>query len=86
MHFAPNLQSRGKWYKIRENMGVGDIVLLIDPDISRGKWQMGVVDNVYPGKDGLVRSVNVRTTSGTYDRPITKLCLLMSKEERSENN
>ena len=83
LHFAPNLQKRSKWYKVRENASVGDIVVVIDPEISRSKWQMGIIENVFPGKDGLVRSVNVRTRTGTYDRPITKLCLLISREELS---
>ena len=45
---------------------------------------MGLVEKVYVGDDGRVRSVNVRTKSGTYDRPITKLTLLLSKEEQNE--
>ena len=31
LHFTPNLQARGKWFKTRENLAVGDIVLIIDP-------------------------------------------------------
>ena len=37
-HFAPNLQPRGKWFKVRENLSVGDIVLVIDKDVPRSKW------------------------------------------------
>ena len=81
MYFVPNLQTRSKWKKQRENLEQGDIVLLIDPDVSRGKWKMGIVQEVYPGGDGDVRSAKIRTQSGTYDRPITKLCLLLSKAE-----
>ena len=80
-NFVPNLQIRNKWWKLRENVNLGDIVLLIDPNIKRGKWQMGVITEIYPGKDEKVRSVKVRTSSGTYDRPITKLTLLLAKEE-----
>ena len=30
----------------------------------------------FPGKDGIVRSARVKTQTGSYERPITKLCLL----------
>ena len=37
---------------------------------------MGRVTRVMPGHDGLVRSVEVRTSAGLLVRPIVKLCLL----------
>ena len=84
-HFVPNLQPRGKWFKIRDNLKIGDIILVIDKDYPRSKWNMGLVIQVYPGDDGLVRSAKVKTSFGTYDRPITKLTLLLSNEERLNN-
>ena len=80
-HFVPNLQSRSKWYKLRENLEPGDIVLLIDHDQKRGQWKMGKIREAFPGTDGNIRSVRVETATSTYDRPITKLCLLLSKNE-----
>ena len=62
-------------------MEIGDIVLLIDPNVSRGRWQLGKVIKVYPGSDGKVRSVSVKTAESIYQRPITKLSMLISKEE-----
>ena len=47
---------------------------------------MGTINEVYPGVDGLVRSANVKTASGTYDRPITKLTLLLSRQEQMSEN
>ena len=64
-HFVPNLQPRGKWFKRRENLSVSDIVLVMEKDVSRSKWNMGIINKVYPGPDGLVRSANVKTLSGT---------------------
>ena len=52
---------------------------MIDPDTKRSHWKMAIVVNVYPGKDGLARSV--KSDSGIYDRPVTKLCLLVSNNE-----
>ena len=80
-NFLPNLQVRNKWWKSRESLEIGDVVLLIDPNISRGKWHMGKILEVFPSLDGRIRSVRVRTSNGIYDRPITKLTLLMSRSE-----
>lgn len=40
-NFLPSLQVRNKWWKERKNIEVGDIVLLIEPNISRGNgnWE-----------------------------------------------
>ena len=84
LHFTPNLQPRSKWFKPRENVTIGDIVLVIDPDVPRSHWKMAKVIEVYPGIDGLVRSVKIKTSQGEYNRPITKLCLLVSDAELKE--
>ena len=81
-HFVPNLQLRNKWYKGRDNLEIGDIVLLIDPDVKRSHWNMGKVVHIYPANDdGRIRSVKVQTSKGTYKRPITKLTLLLARKE-----
>ena len=69
---------------MRENVSIGDIVLVIDKDSPRGKWNMGKIEDVYPGSDSLIRSVKVRTVDGLYNRPVTKLVMLLSKEEQTE--
>ena len=42
---------------------------------------MGMVQDVYKREDGNVRSVCVKSKGGVYNRPITKLTLLLSKNE-----
>ena len=79
-YFAPNLLPRNKWYKTRENIQVGDVVLELDQS-RRRNWKMAVVVNTYPGNDGLVRKVKIKTANGQFDRPIHKLCLIATKEE-----
>ena len=68
-YFAPNLLPRNKWYKTRENIQVGDVVLELDQS-RRRNWKMAVVVNTYPGNDGLVRKVKIKTANGQFDRPI----------------
>ena len=45
---------------------------------------MGIVTEIYPDNNGNVRSVKVKTNTGLYVRPITKLTLLMTKKEQEE--
>jgi len=80
-YFSPNLLPRNKWYRNRENLAEGDLVLLIDKKQRRTKWDMAIVTTTYPGNDGLVRKAKVKTANGEYDRPVHKLCLIATKEE-----
>ena len=84
-NFLPNLQVRGKWCKDRRNVSPGDIVLVIDSKASRSRRILAKVIETYEGTDGKVRSVKIFTSNGVYDRPITKLCLLIAKEEYEES-
>lgn len=42
---------------------------------------MARIIGTYPGNDGLVRKVRIKTSDGEYDRPIHKPCLIATKEE-----
>lgn len=42
---------------------------------------MALVREVYPGHDGLIRKVKIKTKNGEYDRPIHKLCMIATKQE-----
>lgn len=74
--YLPLLQKRHKWTIPRKNVQVGDIVLLVDEVLPRGRWSMGKVISVYRSKDGKVRSVDLKVAGGTLKRPITKLCVI----------
>ena len=80
--YVPALQERQKWHRPRRNAQVGDLVLVVDQDLPRGKWHLARIVRVIQGKDGLVRTAEVKTgSSSSLLRPIQKLCLL----EESEN-
>ena len=70
------IQLRSKWFVVRNNVAVGDLVLINDPNTARSVWPLGRVTETYTGRDGLTRSVKVRTINGEVVRPITKLLLL----------
>ena len=54
---------------------VGDGVLIIDQNLKRGQWMPGRIIEIFPGQNGLVRVVNVRTERGVFVRPVNRLCL-----------
>ena len=56
-------------------MQVGNVVLLQEDNLILTKWPLGRIINIRPGKDGFVRIVTVKTSNGTYKRPITKIAL-----------
>lgn len=74
--YIGHLQNRKKWPVVRPNIEVGTLVLLKQDNAPPMRWNLGRVEAVFPGKDGLVRVVDVRTAYGTYRRAITEVCPL----------
>jgi len=72
--YLPTLKTRGKWRLT--NLKPNALVLLVDDNIPRGRWNLGRILETYPGPDGLVRVAKVKTKDAVYIRPIQKLCLL----------
>ncbi|XP_072168946.1 uncharacterized protein [Diadema setosum] len=70
------LQERQRWTRPQRNLAKDDLVLLIDDNLPRGQWSLGKVVEVYPGRDGRVRQVEVRVGHKHFRRPVVKLCLL----------
>ena len=62
--YLPSLISRSKWKNRQRDFRVGDVVLIADPNLARGKWHMGKVSEVYPSQDKLVRVVQMKTKDG----------------------
>jgi hypothetical protein len=76
--YLPMLHQRQKWIQPKRNLTTGDIVLLVDENSPRCLWPLGRVVEAYPGKDGFVRTVQVKTARSILIRPVDKLCLLES--------
>jgi hypothetical protein len=77
--YLATLQERQKWLKPTPNVRVGDIVLVMDNN-PRNSWSLGKVVKVEADKKGLVRVVDVKTSSSVLRRPIHKLCLLLEAD------
>ncbi|XP_060805706.1 uncharacterized protein LOC132902874 [Amyelois transitella] len=75
--YLPTLNRRDKWYRDNDRpLIVGDLVVIADDQLPRNQWPLGRVDQVFPGKDGLIRVAQGKTRHGLYVRPVTKLCRL----------
>ena len=79
--YLPLPQKRHKWNTPKENIRIGDLVLLADETTPRGKWPLGRVCNVFKSNDDKVRSVEVRIHNKVLKRPITKLCVVYRTSE-----
>jgi len=79
--YHPTLHKHQKWHQPGKQLQIGDLVFIADGDLYRGTWPMGRITATFPGKDGQVRVVEVRTASGVYRRPIAKLMVPNSFED-----
>ena len=70
----------------RRNVQVDDVVIVADGNAVLVKWNVGHVVEVYPGQDGKVRNIKVKTTSGEYSRPVTKIAVIQPVEDAEEKN
>lgn len=71
--YLNTLQVRYKWYKEKPDVLLNSIVLLKDDNHPPLSWPLGLVTEVFYGKDNHIRAVTVKTKTGHYNRPITKI-------------
>lgn len=76
----PALVPRRKWRIERRNVRIDDVVTVTDENAVRGSWTMGRIVDVFPGADGKVRNVKVKTAKGVYSRPVTKIAVIYPAE------
>ncbi|KAJ2946139.1 hypothetical protein O0L34_g5070 [Tuta absoluta] len=74
--YLPTLTPRGASHDDSRNVKQGDLVIVVDANLPRNVWPRGEVVRTYPGPDGKVRCVDVRTKGGVFQRPVRKLAVL----------
>ena len=57
------------------NLKAGQLILLFDED-RKTDHKLARITQVFPGKDEVVRTVELRTKDGVYSRPAAKVCCL----------
>lgn len=71
--YLHELISRSKWTKGASNISVGDVVIVKAAHTLPLRWPIGRISEVFPGKDGICRTVRVRLPSGNIIRPVSKI-------------
>ena len=70
-----------KWHKKNKlELAIGQYVQIRDPNTTLKEWKFGVINKLIPSKDGLIRRVEVRTTTPNKKvtllrRPIQNICV-----------
>ena len=59
----------------------GELVLLRSENTPPSRWPLGRIEAVYPGDDGAIRVVDVRTARSTIRRPVVKLVRLFEETQ-----
>lgn len=79
-------QRRGKWNRSPSPIKDGMLVILKEDNTPPQTWRLGRIIRTYPGSDGVVRVVTIRTSSGaTFDRPTTQIAILPIVDNETGN-
>ncbi|GFU27290.1 integrase catalytic domain-containing protein [Trichonephila clavipes] len=74
--YLKQLQQRGKWMFEKNNVKIGDLVLIIEENLPTYKWALGRIVELYYFEDKKVRVVKIKTQYSTCKRAISKICVL----------
>ena len=84
VEYLHSLQSRAKWQHEKPNLQVDDVVIVRPDSHFTCHWPLARIIATYPGEDGLVRVVSIKTSTGVYKRPVTKISLLFRQGSTQE--
>ena len=71
--YLRNLPFTVRTHKSQCKLQVGSVVLVQEDNVPRLKWPLAFVLKLYPGKDGIVRSVLLQTSKGHIERSVQRL-------------
>ncbi|GBN17173.1 hypothetical protein AVEN_29902-1, partial [Araneus ventricosus] len=75
-NYLNNLQQRHKWMFKKDNIKLGDMVLIKEDNVPVSNWPLGRIVKLYPGKDNIIRVVDIKTKTGIFKRSVSRLCVL----------
>ena len=73
--YLPLLQQRQKWNKEGQELKVEDVVLVLTEN-KRQSWPLGRVVETFVGRDGHIRSADIKIGDKTFKRSIQQLVKL----------
>ena len=88
--YFPSLIIQQKWHTSHRNIMKGDVVIVQDSNLIRGKWRIGRVTKADPSlRDGFVRNVEIEyknTGSKKYltiTRAVQRVIVLVPAEDQT---
>ena len=70
------LQQKCKWFKSRENVKEGALVIIHSDNTPPQQWVLARMIKSFPGSDGKVRVVELKTSEGILRHSIHKIASL----------
>jgi hypothetical protein len=74
--YLNTLQQRTKWRKQQPDLQPGMLVLLREDNLPPMSWRLAIISESFPGSDGHVRVVTMKTSSGQFKQSICELVAL----------
>ena len=59
--------------KEKPKININDMVIIERDEKNRGKWKIGIIENIFVGTGNTIRSVRIRTRKGIIERPVQLL-------------
>ncbi|XP_075163077.1 uncharacterized protein LOC142235702 [Haematobia irritans] len=81
--YLKELQRRYKWQSPKRNVPIGQMVVIRDDQLPPCEWKLGRITKTFPGLDGHVRVVEIKTSNGIMRRDITRVCPLFTDRKES---
>ncbi len=78
--YLQSLTARYKWKRPTHNYKVGDIVLLKDELLFNRDWPLARVTKIFPGADGLTRTVDLLCQGKQYTRATNRQILVVEDQ------
>ncbi|XP_076230255.1 uncharacterized protein LOC143175832 [Nomia melanderi] len=78
--YIHHLNVRQKWTRGSHEIKTGSLVVLKNDHLPPLQWDLGRIETVHTGSDGVIRAVTVRTANGTCKRNVKQLALLPTED------
>ncbi|KAL1269046.1 hypothetical protein QQF64_031335 [Cirrhinus molitorella] len=72
-YYLPDLQARHECKTEKKTLEIGNVVLIVDPQLPCALWPVGRVIQVFPGPDSRVQTASVDVKGRTYTRVVARL-------------
>ncbi|GBN05693.1 hypothetical protein AVEN_107849-1 [Araneus ventricosus] len=75
-NYLNNLQQHHKWMFKKDNIKIGDTVLIKEDNVPVSNWPLGRIVKLYPEEDNIIRVVDIKTKTGIFKISVSRLCVL----------